>query len=937
MTSPVLVLLGLLAWQADATGPQSNDSRLVIEQFAASPEIVTPTGIAVDSKGRVLVIESHTHFRPEGYKGPSADRIRLLEDTNADGIADRFSTFFEGTKFTMGLAFHPDGALFVATRYEIFRLRDADQDGRADRPPERLAKLETAGNYPHNGLSGFAFDPEGRVVFGLGENLGASYKLVGRDGASLSGGGEGGNVYRIKPDGSSLERIATGFWNPFHQAFDTFGRLFIVDNDPDSRPPCRLIHVVPNGDYGYRFRNGRKGLHPFTAWNGELPGTLPMTAGTGEAPSGLLSYESDNLPADYIGSILATSWGDHSIERFRLKPQGASFKSVAEPLVVGGENFRPVGIVKAHDGSLYISDWVDKSYSLHGQGRVWHLRAKSAPQRRLPESDDLALSRPDRTLREASAHRLTITPEGRLSLLSILKQSAQPRARAAALNALVNHDNTDPSAYRVALTDPSEDLRALAVRRLPLPPVSIAKVAANDASPLVRAEALRRITSSDDLPTLLKSLDDPDPFTLQATRQGMKAALPQKLLLSLLHSDKPTVRLNALLVLRDLNANPDPIIPNALKDLDPSIRFVAVAWIGESKLEQFRDTLRNGLATSATTRHLFEAYLAALERLEAPPRGYRDEQPGEEYIASLLKDPKTLSSLLARSLRMIRPDHPALTSRLLKSFLTSTDPLLATEAVRTLRETNHPDRYSVLSSLATNPETPPSLRAEAILGLAPAAQAHRPLLLLLAAQDDKLVRYEALRSLRNLPLSPLDSSLASKFAKQDPETASLLAPLKPLPTEPLEAWLAKLEGPADPEAGARIFFHSKGPGCYRCHQVEGRGGRAGPDLSTTAATLTRQRLIESIIEPSKEIAPQFTPWLVARKDGTVFTGALLDQSASGTQTYANDKGEIIIIDASEIEDRRPQTTSIMPANLPALMTTQEFRNLLAYLQQKHTD
>ena len=79
-------------------------------------------------------------------------------------------------------------------------------------------------------------------------------------------------------------------------AFDAFGRLFAVDNDPDSRPPCRLLHIVEGGDYGYRFRNGRKGLHPFTAWNGELPGTLGMVAGTGEAPSGVVAYEADNLP-----------------------------------------------------------------------------------------------------------------------------------------------------------------------------------------------------------------------------------------------------------------------------------------------------------------------------------------------------------------------------------------------------------------------------------------------------------------------------------------------------------------------------------------------------------------------------------------------------------------------------------------------------------------
>ena len=53
-----------------AAPPQVADPRLKIDLFAESPQIVTPIGVAVDAKGRVLVVESHTHFRPPGYKGP---------------------------------------------------------------------------------------------------------------------------------------------------------------------------------------------------------------------------------------------------------------------------------------------------------------------------------------------------------------------------------------------------------------------------------------------------------------------------------------------------------------------------------------------------------------------------------------------------------------------------------------------------------------------------------------------------------------------------------------------------------------------------------------------------------------------------------------------------------------------------------------------------
>ncbi len=63
---------------------------------------------------------------------------------------------------------------------------------------------------------------------------------------------KGGSIYRCRPDGTKLARVATGFWNPFHLCVDAFDRLFAVDNDPDSRPPCRLMHIVTDGDYGYR-------------------------------------------------------------------------------------------------------------------------------------------------------------------------------------------------------------------------------------------------------------------------------------------------------------------------------------------------------------------------------------------------------------------------------------------------------------------------------------------------------------------------------------------------------------------------------------------------------------------------------------------------------------------------------------------------------------
>ncbi len=856
------LFLSLLGAAADA--PQATDSRLVVERFVAEPDLVTPTGIAVDHRGRVLVIESHTHFRPDDYPGPPADRIRMLEDTDGDGRADRISTFFEGTRLTMNLAVYADGSVYVATRNELFRLRDSDGDGRADqRTP--IARLDTPGNYPHNGLSGFAFDASGDVYFGLGENLGAEYRLIGSDGTTLHGGGEGGNIYRCRPDGSGLRRLATGFWNPFHLAFDAFGHLFAVDNDPDSRPPCRLLHVVPGGDYGYRFRNGRKGLHPFTAWNGELPGTLPMVAGTGEAPSGIVAYESDGLPSDYRGQLLVTSWGDHRLDRFQLERRGASFTSRAVPFVTGGENFRPVGIAVAPDGSLYISDWVDKSYTLHGKGRIWRVRAKQPP----------AQTRP---------------------------------------------------AERPEVESPDEG-----------------------GLPMARAAALRQADHAAGEEALLRALHDVDPFIRQAAREGLRRVSDTPKLRALAASDDAAVRLAGLLILREsTDAQAARALPKLLADADPDIRFAAVQWVAEAALAEHRPRIEALLAESGT-RALFEGCLAALERLDraanpAAPLDPNKEMAGEEYVARLLMAEATPPIIRTRALRMLRPTHPALSLDRLKQWLSASDEALRMEAIRTLRESSAPDAQQLVAELAGNAALPGRLRAEAVMGLSGQHPADIELLLALAGGKDRTLRDEALRSLRNTELSDEQRAELLRLANRDPAAAALVErvlqgapPKSSPPPEDLSAWLRLLAESGDAEAGERVFFHPKAAGCYRCHQVDGRGGRIGPDLTTTARVLDRRRLVESILQPSQEIAPQFVAYTLATTDGRTLTGLLLGENAGGDQTYADAEGRLFTLGPGEIDQRQPHSKSIMPDNLSGALTLEEFRDLLTFLQAQASD
>src|SRR5215217_2836408 len=94
--SLLLALACLLPTSAPAAPPAVTDDRLVLELVAKEPDIVTPTGLAVDERGRVWVIENNTHQREPKYKGPTSDRVRVLDDLDAAGKARRVTTFADG-------------------------------------------------------------------------------------------------------------------------------------------------------------------------------------------------------------------------------------------------------------------------------------------------------------------------------------------------------------------------------------------------------------------------------------------------------------------------------------------------------------------------------------------------------------------------------------------------------------------------------------------------------------------------------------------------------------------------------------------------------------------------------------------------------------------------------------------------------------------------
>jgi putative heme-binding domain-containing protein len=238
--------------------------------------------------------------------------------------------------------------------------------------------------------------------------------------------------------------------------------------------------------------------------------------------------------------------------------------------------------------------------------------------------------------------------------------------------------------------------------------------------------------------------------------------------------------------------------------------------------------------------------------------------------------------------------------------------------------------------VAADPARPENERREAIAGLAAAAlpgPEARDLLLGLLA--DPRFESDAVAALAAWASDPKVGAAFQSLAGRERHAEKIAVALgREFPGRPktLEEWRRAAAGPGDPAAGERVFFHPKGPQCYRCHQVNGRGGIVGPDLSTVGGALTRERLVESILEPSKEVAPMFVLWRVATRDGRVLDGRILQEDPAGSLVLIDAQGQTTSLQASEIEERRPSQLSIMPENLQAAMTRRELLDLLAFLE-----
>ncbi len=133
----------------------------------------------------------------------------------------------------------------------------------------------------------------------------------------------------------------------------------------------------------------------------------------------------------------------------------------------------------------------------------------------------------------------------------------------------------------------------------------------------------------------------------------------------------------------------------------------------------------------------------------------------------------------------------------------------------------------------------------------------------------------------------------------------------------------------DPARGEKLFW-SKELNCSSCHQVGGKGTAVGPDLSAIGKLRPREDLLESILEPSRRIEPQYATYVAQTVDGRSFAGVLVKRDDKAV-VLRDAQNKEVTLRAKDVEQLRPTRTSLMPEGQLAGLTAQEAADLLDYL------
>ncbi|MEJ7640302.1 MAG: PVC-type heme-binding CxxCH protein, partial [Singulisphaera sp.] len=355
--------------------PEEARARMVVpegfhvEVFASEPMVRQPVTACFDERGRAWVIEYLQYPNPAGLKpvkvdqylrteydrfpdppprGPrGADRIKILEDTDGDGKADKATVFVEGLNLASGLAVGHGGVFVGQAPYLLF-YPDANKDDTPDGDPKVL-------------LSGFGMQDAHATVNSM--QWGPDGWLYGAQGSTVTARIRGHEfqqgIWRYHPRTDVFELFAEGGGNTWGLDFDKAGNAFGSSNGS-----YIVFHMVQGGYYVKGFAKHGP-LHNRNTFGYFLPVEYRGKKAGGHVTPGGILYKGDAYPANFRDAFIGGNLLSNTAYWHKLEGLGSTFAGRHGGTLVDARDtwFRPIDQLLGPDASVYVVDWYDRRAS----------------------------------------------------------------------------------------------------------------------------------------------------------------------------------------------------------------------------------------------------------------------------------------------------------------------------------------------------------------------------------------------------------------------------------------------------------------------------------------------------------------------------------------------------------------------------------------------
>ena len=383
---------------SEALSPEEERTKLKVppgfevQLFASEPMINKPINMAFDARGRLWVTSTTEYPFPatkDRWEDPqgsrvrdSRDAIKILEDTDGDGHADKVTDFAEGLNVPIGVLPYGRGCIAWSIP-NIWYFEDTDGDGKCDKRTVLFGPLGYEAD-THGNIASFRMGQDGWIYATHGFSNLSHFAVAPERLGNRHPGDPGttmelhsGNTFRFRPDGSAVEQWTQGQVNPFGLCFDAWGQMYSADCHSD--PITQLLRGCV--------------YHSFGLLSGPLgfgPTMCPHRHGS-TGICGVVYLERGVWGKEWDDHMLIGNVVTSRINHDHITFTGSSAHAHEQPdfLVPEDPWFRPVDLQIGPDHALYVADFYNKIIGHYEvdrkhpgrdrtRGRIWRIVPKES-------------------------------------------------------------------------------------------------------------------------------------------------------------------------------------------------------------------------------------------------------------------------------------------------------------------------------------------------------------------------------------------------------------------------------------------------------------------------------------------------------------------------------------------------------------------------------